>query len=65
MLSKLAYAQKVLRSLAGEKRAGLMLPVVVGTGLVAGVHGTKKTMSHARQYRAGFQPGLAETRVEV
>jgi hypothetical protein len=65
MLSKLAYSQKVLRALASEKRAGLVLPIVAGTGIVAGVHGAKKTVGHTRRYHSGFQPGIAETRVEV
>ena len=67
MFKKLAYSQRVLRALAvsdGEKQAGLVVPLVLGAGLMAGAHGVKKGIKKSREYEAGFAPGVAETRVE-
>ena len=62
MLRKIAYANRILRALA-EKQAGIMTPVLLGAGMAAGAHALGKGMKKAKQYQAGFAPGVAETRI--
>ena len=63
MFSKLAYAQRVLRSLAAEKQAGAMtIPLIAGgAALAAGAHTVGKGLGKGKQYKAGFQPGVFES----
>lgn len=65
MLAKLAYAQRVLRALAAEKQAGVMGTVAAGGLLVGGAAAMSKGRKKAREYHAGFTPGLADSRVEL
>ncbi len=71
MLSKLAFSQKVLRALAGEKTAALRpplryaAPVLVGGALVGSGVAIHRGLKKGREYQAGFQPGHAEQKVEV
>jgi hypothetical protein len=55
-MTKVAAAQALLRKLH-EKQAGLVAPLVIGGGLVAGAHVAHKGIQKAREYNAGFQPG--------
>lgn len=66
MFSKLAYSQKVLRALveSEEKNAGVQGALVTGALLTAGAQTARKGIQKAKEYKAGFQPGVAETRVE-
>lgn len=66
MFKKLAYSQRVLRALAGgtEKQAGIMLPLAIGAGVIGGAALLKKGLNKGKEFKAGFQPGVAETRFE-
>ena len=63
MFSKLAYSQKVLRALAQEKKAGVMLPIAAGAAAIGTAHAVKKSLHKGREYKAGFTPGIAESRI--
>lgn len=52
---KTVTAQTILRRLH-EKRAGIILPAVIGAGAVAAVHGTRKALDKSKEYHAGFNP---------
>ena len=56
MSYKLAHAQALLRKMY-EKRA-MIVPLAVGAGLAAGAHITRKGMNKAKEYQAGFIPGV-------
>lgn len=71
MFGKLAFSGKVLRSLAGagEKAQGLLKQIpkkrlMLGAGLAAGATAIGSGLDKAKEYQAGFAPGVAENRIE-
>lgn len=55
-MDKISLARNILRTIA-EKRAGAMLPLIAGAGLVGGAHILQKGLHKAHQNNEGFKPG--------
>ena len=55
MILKLAFAQNVLRCLA-EKRAGIILPIAAGMGIMGTAHLANKSVEKAKHINGGFYP---------
>jgi hypothetical protein len=71
MFQKLASSGRLLRSLAGagDKATSVLqkLPkkrFIAGMGLMAGAHAVGKGLDKAKEYEAGFAPGVAENRLD-
>lgn len=73
MLEKLAFSGRVLRSLAEageEKVAEFKLPklpkkrIALGLAAAGAAHTLNKGVENAREFQAGFAPGVAENRIE-
>ncbi len=64
MFQKIAFAQELLRTMAGEKRAGVVAPLVAGAALAGGAATVAKGLKKGREYRAGFAHGVIESRMD-
>lgn len=56
MFSKVAFAQAVLRRM--YEKTSAVVPIALGAGIAAGTHITRKGLKKAKDYQAGFIPGI-------